>query len=282
MLHHIRSCQFCLIFATLFGGHISSGICAQTESDIFTEFSIKNEKLTLHEPVVLTFKIVNKAGSVVHYDLGRDRKENFAFTVTMPNGDAIQLPRLRRNGFTRGGNIAIMPGQTYSQQILLNEWLDLKTQGQYKITAGLLPPEKSDRVDSGAAAQVVEVYRGSFEIGPRNEQTLTNLCQDLALGIENSSSYEEAAQFALELSYVNDEIAVPYLQRALLSNKLVEMFAIQGLERIATIEAVKSLSLGLTIQFHNTSLLARSALQRIESSSSDHAIKEEIQRILKT
>jgi hypothetical protein len=281
MGYQIKLFRVCTICTVLLGGHFTSTIGAQTQSDVGPTFSINAARLASHEPVLLTFSIKNETNVAVHYDLGRDMKEVFVFVVTLPNGETIRAPRLRKSGFSRIGDIRILPGQTYSQQILLNEWLDLNDQGRYEIAAGLAPPMRGGSEDSGLA-QAKEIYRGSFEIGPRNEQALADACQRLALGIENASSYEQAEQFALELSYVKDPIAIPYLQRALLAKKLVEYFAIKGLERIGTMEAVEALSLGLAIQYHNTSVLTRAALQRISVGSTDPSIKEEIQKILKT
>ena len=55
---------------------------------------------------------------------------------------------------------------------------------------------------------------------------------------------------------------------------------IDGLEKIASTDAVEALGMGLGIEYNDTSVLSRAALLRIESRTSDPTIKKEIIRIL--
>jgi hypothetical protein len=101
---------------------MGENIGAQTQSDVVPTFSINAARLASHEPVLLTFSIKNETNVAVHYDLGRDMKEVFVFVVTLPNGETIRAPRLRKSGFSRIGDIRILPGQTYTYSAVNLSW----------------------------------------------------------------------------------------------------------------------------------------------------------------
>ncbi len=107
-------------------------------------------------------------------------------------------------------------------------------------------------------------------------QTYNPLAKDIA----SATSYQRAAEAALALSYVRDPVAVPYLERALRSGHLVERMAVEGLEQIGNREAVQVLVSSLQTRAGDTAILARSALERIESNTQDPAIKKAIKRAL--
>jgi hypothetical protein len=246
-------------------------ICA---AQVNVEMAVQPPRITLHEPVELTFDVTNNDQNSAQIDLGRDRKENFKITLTTPTGETIHLPQLRKNGLTRGPEVTIAAGEKYHQTLVLNEWYDFKQIGFYKIVVGLAKPALSN----GAAVAGQEPFDLTLNIDPRDETSLANRCGSLVADIMAFPSYEVAAERALALSYVNDPVAVPYLKRILLANKLVEPIAIQGLERIATPDAVQALGSALTLD--RTSALARAALSRIENETADPQVKEQIRRTM--
>ena len=121
-----------------------------------------------------------------------------------------------------------------------------------------------------------------LEILPRDELALSKKCNDLASAVEGASSAsQEAADAALALRYVRDPIAVPYLLRVLRAQRLVENFAIKGLEDIANELAVKALIDGSKMEYADTALLSRSALARIRNKTRDSEIRQEIDTAMK-
>jgi hypothetical protein len=240
------------------------------------EMSLQRPRITLHEPVELTFDVTNNDQNSVQIDLGRDRKENFKITLTTPTGEKILLPQLRKSGMTRSPDVTIATGENYHQTLVLNEWYDFKQVGFYQIEVELAKPALSN----GAVVAGQEPFDLTLNVDPRDETALANRCESLAADIIAFPSYEVAAERALALSYVNDPVAVPYLKRILLANKLVEPIAIAGLERIATPDAVQALGSALTITMNHTSDLARAALSKIEYETADPQVKEQIRRML--
>jgi hypothetical protein len=253
--------------------------CTQASAPgmVTIEISPQPSRLTLHEPVVLTLEITNNRRDPIHIDLGRDRKENFKISITPPTGDTVQLPQLVKRGFSRVGDVEIGAGNKYSQSLVLNEWYNFNNPGLYEIKVELATPALANGVIVGGQ----EAFNTRIEIEPRNQEALVTRCEDLVAGIEASTSYERSAERALALSYINDPVAVPYLERALRANKLVEPIAIKGLESISTPEAVRALSSALKMNVNHASALARSALSRMESETGDPEVKQEIHRVIR-
>lgn len=244
---------------------------------VFVGISVQPSHLTLHEPVLLILTIENSNSDPVHVDLGRDRKEGLLVNIKPSSGRKVALTWLRRSGFHRGGTFDVGPGEKYSQSYVLNEGYDFNAVGSYEIEVRLAKPLSVN----GQDIQSGEVFRRVIEIGERNESALQKRCEEIFSKADDPSSYERAAGAARALSYVEDPVAVPYLQRLLSPNRLVAPIAISGLERIGTPEAVRALASALHVTENNTSVLAKAALLHIEGGSSDPEVKQEIRRVIK-
>lgn len=249
----------------------------EKDEGVVVSLLAKRTEVTLHEPIVATFEAKIDTTQDVHLDLGRDRKETFKFVIIPPDGNRTELPQLRKSGFTRNGLMVIKPGQSYSQDLLLNEWFDFNTVGTYQVQVQLTKPVYSEQRELTVRNQGLVIR---FTIMPRDEAALSRTCDALAAQIEGSNSYENSAYAAMQLSFVSDPITVPYLRRALVSGKLVEPIAIRGLERIGNVDAVRALSDGLKIEYNQTSRLSRAALTRLQLSSPDPVVRQEIIRVL--
>lgn len=262
----------CLIGPTETPGHFGAG-----EPSVSVDISVQPRRLTLHEPVLLTLSIENSSLDPVHVDLGRDRKEGLLVNIRPLSGTEVALTWLRRSGFHRGGVFDIGPGQKYSQSYVLNEGYNFNAVGSYEIEVKLARPLTLNGQDIEGG----KVFRGVIEIVERNESALGRRCEEIFAKADDPSSYERAAEAALALSYVEDPVAVPYLQRLLAPNTLVAPIAISGLERIGTPEAVRALGSVLHMTENNTSVLAKAALLHMEGESSDPEVKQEIRRVIK-
>ena len=155
-------------------------------------------------------------------------------------------------------------------------WYDFNEIGPYDIEMGFAKPVLTGDEVVGAR----EHFDLRLDIGARSEEVLMKRCEALVAGIESSNSCARWSEGALALSYIKDPIAIPYLKKMLGANKLVEPTAILRLGRIATPEAVRALSSGLEITTNNASILAKAALLRMESATSDPQMKQEIRRIV--
>jgi hypothetical protein len=260
---------------------ISSSASTQTSSGISPtsvaiSYSLPAHQLTLHQPVIVKFHVNNGASQPISLDLGQDRKASFSFTVAPPNGVKLELAKAVKEGAALSGKVLLAPGDSYNQNLVLNEWYDFPVPGKYQLSGYLTQPIV---MDDGSGYQKDSGFRLSIEIGSEDELALTKICDALANQIDASSSYAQAIDPALALSYVNDPIAVAYLRRGLFAHKLVEPIVILGLERIANGEAVQALAEGLKAD-PSDSVRFRASLQRIQNQTHDPQIRRSIDQIL--
>lgn len=244
---------------------------------VLIAYRIDNSELTLHEPVVVRFSVQNNLAVPIQLDLGRDRKGSFLFTIVKPEGKTLELSQPTREGISLLGKLSVKPGEVYEQDLLVNEWSDFPTPGTYVVKVKLSTPILTDDGTSVPANNRGEI---KLNIAPRNPERLKAVSSSLLEHIVKASSYEEAAAAALELSYVDDPIAVPSLEKALSSGRMVEPIVISGLERLGNDEAVEVLISTLKNQNNETSELARSALANIAQKTSDMVLKEKIRRAI--
>lgn len=217
----------------------SAGGAVQGEG-VKLSYSLAAEHLALHEPVILNFTAQNNSGQGLILDLGADNKTNFLFNIKSPDGKMHQLRRARRDGISLIGKIALEAGQEFTQKLLLNEWFEFAEPGVYEISARLVMAQSNG--DEPADASESPDFSAHLVITERDEERLNQTCSALLKQITSSSSYAEAAEAALALSYVNDGAAIPFLDKALSSGKMVETIAIAGLERIDGKEAERVLA----------------------------------------
>lgn len=237
-----------------------ASLMSQTLSDIIS-YSPAEAELSLHEPVIIYFTVSNNLAESIELDLGHNRKANFLLTVIRPNGSKTDLPRLSRMGLGRVGEMSLKPSETYQQRLLLNEWSDFDEPGRYGLVLRLAEPIRTQRgVDVNANT---ESYM-ELNILDKDVQRLEQVSAKLARRIDEFSSYEDAAEAALSLSYINHPVAVPYLREALASDKMVETVAAAGLERIGSEEAFQALSSVLDEKPEGREDIIRSTLNRMK------------------
>jgi hypothetical protein len=268
-----------LLLMTIMGLISLPATCQSARNDgtfagVTISYAFQAQRLTVHEPLILNFRVANGTSKPLGLDLGSDRKGGFSFTVTRPDGTKLKLPPLNRAGVTRIGRVAVQPGETYSQNLLLNEWYDFSMPGKYELEGYLENPVLTD-----SGAQKDSGFRETVEVGPRDELSLSKTCDALATQVETLSSSEEAHEAAFALSHVNDPVAVAYLRRALLADITVAPTLINGLEAIGNEAAVQALGDGLKAAPAWADLF-RSSLARIRQQSSDPRVQQDVDRIL--
>jgi len=81
----------------------------------------------------------------------------------------------------------------------------------------------------------------SVEIGPRDPAQLESVSKELADRAIGGTTLEESMEAANALSYIRDPLAVDSLARVLQQGSLVEQYAVDGLGRIGSPEAIAAL-----------------------------------------
>jgi hypothetical protein len=249
----------------------SSKVDALEKAKLRVSYSLLQDHITLHEPVILNFAIENDTSVTLLVNLGANRKEVFAFTIRKPDGSNVELPPKRAEGSSMIGRVSLQPAQDFKQKLLLNEWFDFAKPGQYEIAVRLVKPEVTPRGFNIYDISDTPEFRITLDVQPRDPARLKELCVQLKDQIIKAVTVDEATEPAEALSYVNDPIAVPYLAEVLKSDRLLEAYAISGLERIGTDEAIKALEVASRSRNRDVALMAKRALERLGKSSRPRA-----------
>jgi hypothetical protein len=241
--------------------------------------------MTMHEPVIVRFEVLNESKQPITVRLGRDRKEGFSSVIRWPDGSTHERSSTPlHEGVSDPGDVSLAPGQRLSHQLLLNEWATFVAPGEYQLDVRLLKP-----IEMNAGAKLVsKPYHTSFKILPRDESKLKAACERLVRQIESTDSVREANDAASALAHVDDPIVVPYLERALRSGKYVEHPVIEGLARIGDENATQILIAvvkespawppNVETSAGTRAILARQALRGIAATTPNERLKQEIGR----
>ena len=191
----------------------------------------------LHAPIFIDLTVFNRSAETVAFDLGLNKKANLELTITEPGGGIITRT-LSSEGIGALGEVSLPPGEKYVQRLLLNEWYEFPEIGSYQIKMTLLA---DPFVVSGVANADRPSTEFSVDIGPRDPAQLERISRKLADTAIGAATLEESMQAANALSYIQDPVAVPSLARVLQQGSLVEQYAVDGLGRIGTPEAIAAL-----------------------------------------
>lgn len=241
-------------------------------------FSLIASDVTLHEPVFVDFSIHNELEENITFDLGHDRKSNFEFTITKPDGSRLRVPRLSEEGLGRVGRISVESGESYRQKLLVNEWYQFVQPGKYKLSVGLVVPASTR---SGRTIEVMSNDDLVLQIHPRNPAKLEDVCRNLTQVALTLTDVEESTNAVIVLSYINDPIAVPYLEEVLERGKGWQ-YAIPGLGRIANKRAIDALV--SVMEKRNPEMgssLARFVLEQLRNRIQDQFLLEKIKASFK-
>jgi hypothetical protein len=230
----------------------------------------------LHQPLGVVLIIHNSSTQVADVDLGDDRKGDITLTSTRPDGTEQAHHVAEREGLARIGHVEIQPGQTYSQPLLLNDWLGVPPVGVYRIVIRL---RGQINLHDGTAVKISPLPLVASIKQPDSE-ALTSFCRDALQRLLTSKTYSEAEQAAEELSYTEDPIAVPYLSQAFDTPYPLQSLLVTGLERIGTDGSIRVL---LTMARERPQVAPeaiRRSLAKLANRTSDPDLEVQIRKAL--
>lgn len=261
-------------------GKIISGAFVQTQVSV--DFKTKEPIFTLHEPIVVLFSVHNAFAHPITLTLGAQSRQFFQFALTTPNGNIVDgsLPQgWRVNMETFGtGKVVVAPDTDYQQQLIMNQWFEFKAEGTYVLTAKLT----TKIAVSGGADLSPESQEIRIAIGPRNSARLEKLCAELEAQVGQAAGVAQATGPALQLSYIEDPIAVQYLSRILFAMPSYDYILVPGLERIGNDQSVAALLSALNEKSGDVSDTAEAALRRMRDRISNPALKERVSQALES
>ena len=220
------------------------------DSRIVARITPEHADLGLRQPVEALLTIRNVGSESASIDLGDDSEAGIALLVTMPDGTQ-GTHRIGHHGGTAWiGQKGIEAGKTYSQNLLLNRWVNFATQGTYRIWVNF----DSLVVFADGSTHKLRPISLVINVGERSDEALSRFCAERLNRLLGAQSYMEAFDSAQALRYVDDPIAVPYLQKAFASPYPIQSALVDGLARISTDGAIEAL-----LTFHDQAPPAEAA-----------------------
>lgn len=246
---------------------------SDTPKQVTVHFRFQEHTLTLHEPVLAVFEVHNGLSEPITVSVGSTIREYFDFALTMPNGKVLRKDNtLPPDSVTVGsGKITVEPGADYQERLVMNRWFPFEMQGTYalvaKLTSDILTTDGSIRPE----AETTEMH-----VNPRSPARIKTLCAELAKQVQGSANAAAAQEPALILSYVDDPIAVPYLEQVLSTNTLTYDEAISGLQRVGNDAAVEVLLSTVNNNPNDIGDKASRALVTLQEHISNPRLKESV------
>lgn len=247
----------------------------QSSGTLKLKYELSATQVSLHEPIFLTLSITNDGNTKFSIDLGQDRKQAIQLSITPPKGAVVSASLPIHGGVARWGVINIDPGRTYEQTVALDQWYPFDGPGQYKISVRIMPtPPGPISLQTWVALPIVTIL-------PEDPQRLTKACVELRDRIESTTSFDDEKEAALALTYVNDPIAVPYLQEvAMLRGGMLAPVVVKGLAKIDENAGTAAL-ISLAGQQNNiVRAVARSALAEVLREAKDPSVRDQIKQVL--
>ncbi|MFZ0707418.1 MAG: hypothetical protein WAM71_17595 [Candidatus Korobacteraceae bacterium] len=233
--------------------------------------------MSVHEPVLIKVSISNNTEQTVKIDLGPDRVGSFRFICERPDGTRVTLKRQQREGIYRLGILSIPAGQTYTEDIVLSEWMDFDVPGEYKITAEL---QSSVSGGDGKSYGILSFQSKLFlHVAAVDKAHIEKICENLFQKILLARSYEDAAAAARALATIKEPEAVRYLVQAT-SLWHLQPITIPALAQTGGRNSIEALISLLRANDPDTRAIARSTLGRLESQTTDAADKRIIRDAL--
>jgi len=231
---------------------------------------LQSEVFSQHGPVDAVLSIQNNSQGPVKLELGLDFKGALLVTFHLPDGTLAkrQYPQ-EADGFGAIGRLALAPGQTFDDTLVLNDWQGFDELGSYEVAVELPPVQEPAWLRSKGL-----ITSGRFRVVPRDPAQLEAACRRLqaaALGREPRSVM--AAAHAL--SFATDEACLPSLVAVLRASFLGRDGAIRGLARLGPAGAVAAVvSAWDDLDQH----FRESALREFRFAGRESALREALQR----
>jgi hypothetical protein len=230
----------------------------------------------LNEPVDVLFTVKNNEPQVVSVDLGDDRRNNFIVELVDPSGKRTTRKLDPREGAARIGQVFVEAGQSYSQHLILNDWVELPQAGRYQFTVRLSSPIQAR---NGVNLEVSSP-KGFIEIEDNDRERLRRFCDKVSEELLSANSYAAAEHAARMLSYVRDRQAIPYLRKGFGVVYPVYAELVDGFERIGTDDAAEAL-LDVAIRNPQVALeAARPTLSKFAANTANADLASRIRRVL--
>lgn len=236
---------------------------ARPQGRVQVAFELSERSVTAYEPVYVRFSIQNGLKEGIRFYFDRDGY--IVLSVTETDGAKVLASPVGRGGLVHVGTMSIPPNNSGTRSALLNELYQFKKPGDYRLKIKL---RGSIRTESGKLIESLsqDSHELRLSVALRDPKRLAEVCETLVKAATGSSNYAQLREAAVALSYVEDPVALPYLGQLLAENNTVSEFAVPGLVRIGSSEALQVLTSHLNTPDSLLRMKIEGGIQEIKTS----------------
>jgi hypothetical protein len=200
------------------------------EQSLAVSLRLPSEVFSQHGPVDAVLAIQNHSQGKVKLDLGLNHKVALVIVIHRPDGSVVKPPYPElADGMGAPGDVALAPGRSYEEILVLNDWEGFDQPGGYEVEVDLPPVQEPAWLRS-------EHLRASarFRVVRRDPAMLAATCKRL----QEATMGKDVWEVSHALAFAADEACLSSLAAVLRTSFLAKDKAIQGLARLGSPAAV--------------------------------------------
>jgi hypothetical protein len=196
-----------------------------------------DDQFSLHEPMVAVLRIQNDSSQAAQLDLGLNHRGALVFTFSQPDGKQIvrHLPE-DFDGFGESGEVTLKPGDSYHEELVLNDWQEFDQPGTYEFQLAFAPSSQPGPWRASTLRTA-----GRFRVTPTDPVRLGTACARLA-ALALGKNVTAAWNAAHGLSHATDQVCLPSMLQALAGCFACRADILLGLARLGTPEAARGVA----------------------------------------
>lgn len=243
-------------------------------SMIEVNYTFLSKDITLGEPILIDFNVKNISEKTIVIDLGAQRMCNFKFEIERLENDKVvfrDANQLEIGGSGPPTKVSVNPKESYSQILILNEWFQIPSKGDYKVVVEL----KSKELKFIYAPK----KELRFMIKSKNPEKLEIICEKL----KNEAISQNSAEAIKILSNVCDDVAIQYKMDVIntMPNNSYVYNIVEGFKRVNTMESAHALAKLLSNKDNNIKRVAKIELLLMQNLTLDNEILGFLEGVLK-
>jgi hypothetical protein len=241
---------------------------AQQDGRVQSIFYVEDSTVCLHEPARFALSLTNLTSTKIAINLGRESSEFITIDTGQPGHPSSSSASLFKGGLSALGVIQLNPGQEKRVSFLVDSWVGNLPVGVYRMRITLHVPPTGQEWDPPSETTLAGELKTEAVFNLKVEESCPAKLMKLAkqdvstiLGDDNVDHQRMAAQ---HLSFIDDPVAVPYMERAVFPQGLISnREVIDGLARIGDSTAMEALDRLSYIEDLDISSYARSRVSAL-------------------
>jgi len=227
-------------------GILVTQLMSQGTPGVDVKISLADTSVCFHEPLQILLSVSNPGDRNIATNFGRRSEEFIRIASRRPGGQWSEGKQPLRSGFAGLGIVRLSPGEQKSIILIADKWIGSLPEGPYQLKVILHAPATDRSWDPPEglelARQIDQESVFEFRVNAPCPARLAELANSDVATILGSDSVQNKQRASEHLSYIDDDVAIPYMERAIIPNSIGNRDIVDGLERIGDERAKEALT----------------------------------------